>query len=375
MSLFSFIKHPVENFIKSINQVYPGIDEAFVCFTSFDNKMKIISFNKGVYTQIFDKEILRNVIRFRNKINNQNWLNNESIPFDYFNKNKQLKQLKIEDEEMNSWLVLKTRSKITSSYDLVLLRINRSNTFGINGKLKKYDTSQKALIANIINMNFQYFINNSYENYNALHLLNKSIENLKEVIANQNTKRILSEKKYKQIFIQYINQIILNIGNELGIIISYTEEYINKIINSKFDISVLEKSIKQSIYISINSHINRNNNIELGAEHLIWPNNKVSIANKNHRNNFLIELLDRYESAAIKAKNQNLKITGSTVGDSCQPSVSAASITFNIKKYEPKIFNLLSNYKDEWPTLRSQFKPIKNVINNFSKKNDKLKMA
>ena len=38
-------------------------------------------------------------------------------------------------------------------------------------------------------------------------------------------------------------------------------------------------------------------------------------------------------------------------------------------------FDLLNNYEDQWPTLRSQFKPIKNVINNFTEKNDKLKMA
>ncbi|MBM77250.1 MAG: hypothetical protein CL846_02095 [Crocinitomicaceae bacterium] len=376
MSLFSFIKHPVENYMNSIQQLYPGIHEAFGCFTSYENKLKIISLNDGEFSFIDDKEILRSFIRFSKKINNQNWLNNESIPIKNTNHKRQnIKQLKIEDEENNLWLVLKTKSKITSSYDVVLIKVNKSNTFGVNAKSKSFSTSKKALIANIINTNFQHFIKNSYENYNALSLLNKSIETLKDIISNQNKKSTVSEKKYKQIFIQYINKIIYNSGNKLGFNISCSEEYIENIINSKFDISIIEKTIKQSVYISVNSHINRNNNIELGTEHLIWPNNSLSIINTKHRDNSTIELLDRYESAAVKANNQGFKIIGSTVGECCTPSVSAASITFNIKKHESKIFDLLNNYEDQWPTLRSQFKPIKNVINNFTEKNDKLKMA
>ncbi len=376
MSLFSFIKHPVENYMNSIQQLYPGIHEAFGCFTSYENKLKLISLNDGKFFFIDDKEMLRSFIRFSKKINNQNWLNNESIPFKNINHKRQdTKQLKIEDEENNLWLVLKTKSKITSSYDVVLIKVNKSNTFGVNAKLESYSTAQKALIANIINTNFQHFIKNSYDNFNALSLLNKSIETLKDIISNQNKKSTVSEKKYKQIFIQYINKIIYSTGNELGFNISCSEEYIENIINSKFDISIIEKTIKQSVYISVNSHINRNNNIELGKEYLIWPNNSLPIINTKHRDNSTIELLDRYESAALKANNQGFKIIGSTVGECCRPSVSAASITFNIKKHESKIFEMLNNYKDQWPILRSQFKPIKNVINNYTEKNDKLKMA
>ena len=375
MSLFSFIKHPIESYINELLALYPGINNAYGCFTDYDNKLKIISLKKNEIVFIEEKEILRSFIRFGKKLNNQNWLNNESLPIHHFSKKNNSKQMKLEDEDKNSWLVLKSKSNFASSFDIVLLKINNSNTFGVNHKLNNYNTTQKALIANLINSNFQHFIKSAYSNHESLLLMNQSIDNLNKVILKQNTNNELSDKKYREIFIQYIDQIINNSCNEFELEISYNNAFIDSIIESKFDIYQIEKTIKQSIFISMNSSILNKRKIELKPEHLIWPNKLISNHNVKHRDNSLVELLDRYETAAKRAYNQGLKIIGVNVGECCEPSVTAASISFNLKKYENKIFNLLIENEEQWLTLKNQFKPIKKILNKGSESLSKIKRA
>lgn len=375
MKLFNFINHPIESYIKELPILYPGITNAVGCYFDYDHKLKILSLKNGKFIFNNDKELIRGFIRFNKKLNNQTWLNNESLPInDTLSKNEH-KQMSLEDEDNNSWLALKTKSNLSSEFDVFLLKINNSNAFGVNYKLKNYTTTEKALISNLINSNFQNFIRNSYENYSALLLMNKSLNNLNEIVNLKNQNNDLYHNKYREVFTQYIDQIIQKRSNKTGFKITFNKEYIDDIVNSKLDISQIENTIIQSTYICINSNIRNNQHIELKPEYLIWPNEVTSIKNSNHRDNSIVEFLDRYEMAALKAHNQGLKIIGKIVGECCEPSVTAASISFNLKKYENKIYDLFSKNKDEWPTLRNKFNPIKKIINTSSHAISKIKIA
>lgn len=375
MKLFNFINHPIESYIKELPILYPGITNAVGCYFDYDHKLKILSLKNGKFIFNNDKELIRGFIRFNKKLNNQTWLNNESLPInDTLSKNEH-KQMSLEDEDNNSWLALKTKSNLSSEFDVFLLKINNSNAFGVNYKLKNYTTTEKALISNLINSNFQNFIRNSYENYSALLLMNKSLNNLNEIVNLKNQNNDLYHNKYREVFTQYIDQIIQKRSNKTGFKITFNKEYIDDIVNSKLDISQIEKTIIQSTYICINSNIRNNQHIELKPEYLIWPNEVTSIKNSNHRDNSIVEFLDRYEMAALKAHNQGLKIIGKIVGECCEPSVTAASISFNLKKYENKIYDLFSKNKDEWPTLRNKFNPIKKIINTSSHAISNIKIA
>lgn len=375
MKLFNFINHPIESYIKELPILYPGITNAVGCYFDYDHKLKILSLKNGKFIFNNDKELIRGFIRFNKKLNNQTWLNNESLPInDTLSKNEH-KQMSLEDEDNNSWLALKTKSNLSSEFDVFLLKINNSNAFGVNYKLKNYTTTEKALISNLINSNFQNFIRNSYENYSALLLMNKSLNNLNEIVNLKNQKNDLYHNKYREVFTQYIDQIIQKRSNKTGFKITFNKEYIDDIVNSKLDISQIENTIIQSTYICINSNIRNNQHIELKPEYLIWPNEVTSIKNSNHRDNSIVEFLDRYEMAALKAHNQGLKIIGKIVGECCEPSVTAASISFNLKKYENKIYDLFSKNKDEWPTLRNKFNPIKKIINTSSHAISNIKIA
>jgi hypothetical protein len=85
-------------------------------------------------------------------------------------------------------------------------------------------------------------------------------------------------------------------------------------------------------------------------------------SNQNTKHSAIIELLDRYEEAAQKAKDKEWKINGNTVAQLCSPSVTPAAITFNLKKYQKQINLLLQRYDERWLTIRNEFKPLTNII-------------
>ncbi len=87
-------------------------------------------------------------------------------------------------------------------------------------------------------------------------------------------------------------------------------------------------------------------------------------------------MLYKYEAASILADEKGLKINGTTVGKLCNPSITPAAITFNLKKYANVINLLVNKYNHKWPTIKEHFKPLKNVlVNNNSPDNQKSRIA
>ena len=77
----------------------------------------------------------------------------------------------------------------------------------------------------------------------------------------------------------------------------------------------------------------------------------------------ILEFLDRYELATKIVLNNGWKINGTTVGKCCDPSVTPASITFNLKKYAQNVCDLVQQYENRWPNLILHFRPLQNIIN------------
>ena len=75
--------------------------------------------------------------------------------------------------------------------------------------------------------------------------------------------------------------------------------------------------------------------INIRKEHFSWPeiSKKTQVHQQFNKHANILDILDRYENAASIAIDKGWKINGSSVGESCDPKVSPASISFNLKKY------------------------------------------
>jgi hypothetical protein len=75
-----------------------------------------------------------------------------------------------------------------------------------------------------------------------------------------------------------------------------------------------------------------------------------------------VALLDKLEEAAARVLKQQLPLTGANVGNACSKAISAPAVTDALKKHKSKIITLLKEYPDRWNLLRSEFRPLINII-------------
>jgi hypothetical protein len=59
---------------------------------------------------------------------------------------------------------------------------------------------------------------------------------------------------------------------------------------------------------------------------------------------------------------REMPLTGLNVGSACSTPISAPAISDALKKHRNKILTLLGLYPDRWNLIRSEFKPLINVI-------------
>jgi len=75
-----------------------------------------------------------------------------------------------------------------------------------------------------------------------------------------------------------------------------------------------------------------------------------------------LDLLDKLEQAAEKARANALKLTSENVGRMCPVPISAPAISDSIRNHRSRIIRLIARYPDKWPIIRQHFRPIVNAL-------------
>jgi len=60
--------------------------------------------------------------------------------------------------------------------------------------------------------------------------------------------------------------------------------------------------------------------------------------------------------------NDRLPLTGKNVGSHCDKPISAPAISDALKKHRSEIIALFEQYPDQWPIIRKDFAPIRNIL-------------
>jgi len=372
---YNFSDHHIISFLKELSMLYPGIVDAFGFFTDTSSHLRLYKKDNCGLTEIHIKEDINAFIRFSKKSPGISWIRNDMLPNNQSKRTS--KQLIIDDEQLNNWLFIKVTSPFSKNHDLVLLRIHQSGCFGINKDFSTYNTKEKSLISNLIHCQLKQYVSNSIKNRSINELINNSLQQLNNNLNQLKSEQKLLLDKQNNTYKQQIKYIIDSCTVDKKFEFKYDEEFIKEIISSNKDHAIIKQVIEKAIIIAINTSNSTNYNLTLLKEHLIWPIETKSGTTKTylHKEKIIIDLLDRYENAAEKALHKGWKIIGNSLGNCCEPNVSAASITFNIKKYEKRISKMLNEHPNNWPILRNQFKPIINVLSRYLSSNQHLKSA
>ena len=151
MLKYSFLNHPIYNFIDYLHSDNKGIKNAYGLFCNYKKRIELISISENIIQPVSLSKNISRVQKFRNEAIHLSWINTNVIPF-ISKKELKVKQLTLEDEKANSWLVLKFNSPIDHGFDVLLIEISGLLSFGISRSSNAVNSGDKSLIGNLFNM-------------------------------------------------------------------------------------------------------------------------------------------------------------------------------------------------------------------------------
>ena len=363
MQEYSFKHHPLKAILDKLKLNNPGINEAYAIYCDYSKKLKYITYNCSNFKEVIIGNRAGLIQKFRTDSIHKSWVNKESLPIIH-KKNKKINQLSFNDEDKNSFLLLKFTSPIDHSSDIILFEIASINAFGM-ASTKEITSNQKMLIGNILSMYIEANIKEAYNNYYTLQIINESYNyQLKKTIKLNARIKTISDNASRSISL-FVDSFAKKIEKEINRKVIFDNDIINDILESNQKIEVIEEVLKKAVNISHNTSLSTTLILRVSSNHIMWPSKSMPLNSEKkiikHYN--VLEFLDRYEKAITIAIDNNWKVVGSTVGSLCQPKVSAASISFNFKKYSSQIKKLVIEYNDRWPLLIAHFRPLQNILN------------
>jgi hypothetical protein len=144
---------------------------------------------------------------------------------------------------------------------------------------------------------------------------------------------------------------------------------VEKIKNYKGDIKDLDTVMQDTLDYAASLYPDHKEVIEILEWYIIFEpparrEEEISIESGMQEDKFskTIMLLDKIEQAALVARSRQLKLTGTTVGNLFPQRVTAPAISDALYNHKSKINHLVKMFPDKWETIRNDFKPLRNIL-------------
>lgn len=374
---FSFTEKPVLFILKSIPSLLPGIEKAVTIYYSYESK-RLLSHsiryeNTGYLVEELSLEDTSAIMRkLRSENSPYSWLMTEDIPFEI--KSKQRMQLNIFNELNNNILLIRIPNEYDQLNDLFFIYLNQNlSNFGIVNNNKPLSTENKTIIAHIVR--------------NTITTIYLTLKDDKVLFADlhENTKSLLTEInalreqlettkiKYNEGFIRLCQNWLLEISRTHDRIYRLSESAVEKLKHFEGDFNslrnILEKAAHFAESFALDSSVQ---DILIADFHIIItdePPNKTVEKIPEHSGDIPIKysktlvLLDKLENAALNVKSKNKLITSANLGYEFPTPITPPAITDALKKHRTKILFLFKEFPHRWEIIRSEFRPIQNILN------------
>jgi len=147
---------------------------------------------------------------------------------------------------------------------------------------------------------------------------------------------------------------------------------IDKLQSFNGNIDDLKEKLTQSALLALNLNYGKNSNqIVLKAWDIHFGNKTQSFSVEQQsevhdRYQKTFELLNKLENAARSVMNKQLRLTSENVGYACPTPISAPAISDALKNHQKKLIKLMHDNPEKWPTIRNEFRPVKNILLNIN---------
>jgi len=373
---FSFSVTDIEHIISNTGNLVPGIARVLsVYYSEKLRKVKAIEVVNPFMPRNFceipvDDKTLEEIETIRNENTEYFWHTSKDIPF--VAETKKIKQLDVFDETDRHILLVTLKSEFDNKNDLIYYYFNKNlGNFKPSDTETPMDQNNKTIIGlflfNIVNL----LAKNCRNDRGALKTFNNDV---RKIVYSLRNNEGLNENHYNSL-INYVNDILADLSSKSGTHhFELSDSAKTKLKNYTGELKALNKIIKNASAFAANMNIGITDiPVKIEDFHLDFGNNTVSenqpsVRMDESKYDKIILWLDKLEDAAHVAMQNKLALTGVNIGRSFKRPISAAAISDFLSNNHSKIRTVMEKNKDNWPIVRSEFRPLINVL--ISKKHD-----
>jgi hypothetical protein len=296
------------------------------------------------------------------------WYKQEEIPFEP-EKHREV-QMNVFQEMETNVLLVPIESEHDGHSDLLYLYFSDNfSNFKLSNTSKSLMPDHRTIIGNLLYNSLKTIESLSRHDRNILRQVNATtrsvIERYKE--SQEELKRITSG--IQRNIVDICKHLLDEIAANSSIRYSLTTAAAEKLKKFKGEIPELKKILQNAVtFASTLEFEGYREEFKLDEFHINLDSAKntsspvENVTMPSARYTKTITLLDKLEMAARMVMERDLPLTGSNVGNACAKSISAPAITDALKKHRNKIITLLNQYPDRWNLIRSEFKPVINIL-------------
>lgn len=187
---------------------------------------------------------------------------------------------------------------------------------------------------------------------------------------NLNRKLINLKENYLSSIVEVCNTHLNKFSTEYGIKFSLSADAIEKLQYFTGNTDDLKEKLTQSAMVAINLNFGQATehitlkawDIDFTSTSALFNENKQTEVNERYQKT--LHLLNKLENAARFVLNKQQRLTSENVGNACPTPISAPAISDALKNHQQKLMRLMNEYPDKWPTIRNEFRPVKNILYN-----------
>lgn len=344
--------NPIEYIENKVNELFPNM-ETIVCVSKNDSGYRISS-NFDLIPVSPEEAIL--IQKWRSRMVNFSWIKPSEFPW-VSNDAEFKSQLNLTDEYENRLLLLYFLDDFDMHKNIIALKFPKNTKFfGMQKELANFTTDEKQLVGEMLHQLLNKEYQQVTEERKALERINRFHQ-----LKNDQIQVKSSHTQFERFFHATCTQIISEIELNSNVRIQLNDACFAYLASHASDVQSLQVLLQEATELAL--MINQmNSTVTLEELHF----DTILSEQKQHafspsKDQKTIDLLDRYEAAALKAQKAGYEVNGKNVAKFCNPIVSPPAITDALKKQLSKIEVALAQHPSQWPLIRKSLKPLREI--------------
>jgi hypothetical protein len=373
---FSFLQSDAYNILCLAHSLVPGIAKVMSVSNNADKgSLEILYIDHPSPNRkpevVFPNESVLDALKSMSQgTEPTSWYSDDDLPFNI--EKEKIVQMDAFKELEKNILMISVPGDQRKSNDLFFFYFNQNiSNFTISPSDKSLNQQNKLIIGSLIYHAVTTLISNLRNDRRAMDTYNIYVNNVVNEMTTAQTAIEHIREKNDSVKLNYANEAILELSHSYSnISFELSQSAEKKIKEFDGDMTLL----KQALDNAMSNARTYNNNIknqsiiiegfQLNFNMIRTDEQKPVIITPASRKEKTILLLDKLEEAAAKVKDLNKPLTAANIREVYYKKISAPGITDALKNHGKTIRDLMEEHPEKWPTIRKDFKPLINILNN-----------